>query len=150
MQKLSPDKLNDLIFLQSGLKGVSGTGSDLRDLYKDKAAKTNPHAQEAIDLFWYSARKAIGALVAVLDGVETLVFTGGIGENDAPTRAATCAGQQHLGLRIDPAKNEKSAEVISTADSTVTVRVMKTNEELVIARHTARLTFLKPQPEKSP
>ena len=141
--KISVDQLNDLVFQQSGLKGVSGLSSDLQDLMK--ARKTNPAAQEAIDLFCYSARKALGSLVAVLDGVETIVFTGGIGENDAFCRAAICAGFSHLGLMLDMRANEENHEVISTPDSRVIVRVMKTNEELVIARHTAQLAF-PPQP----
>ncbi len=146
-KKVAPDKVNDLIFQRSGLLGVSALSSDLRDLRK--AQTTNPHAQEAIDLFCYSARKALGSLVAVLDGLETLVFTGGIGEHDAPSRAAICAGFQHLGLRLDAASNERGDAVISSSDSKVMVRVMKTNEELVIARHTIRLAFPKsPQPEK--
>jgi acetate kinase len=104
-----------------------------------KASASDSHAREALDLFCYQARKALGALVAVLDGLETLVFTGGIGENLAMVRNAIGAGLQHLGLRIDPHLNEQNQDVISTNDSRVTVRVMKTNEELVIARHAARL-----------
>jgi acetate kinase len=137
--KTTPDQLNTLIFQESGLKGVSGLSSDLRDLMA--ARKTNPHAQEAIDLFYYQARKALGSLVAVLDGIETLIFTGGIGENDAPCRAAICAGLHHLGLRLEAKGNDQNQPVISAPDSPVTVRVIKTNEELIIARHTARLAF---------
>jgi len=147
-KKVAPDKVNDLIFQKSGLLGVSGLSSDLRDLRN--AAKENPHAQEAIDLFCYSARKALGSLVAVLDGIDTLVFTGGIGENDAASRAAICGGLQHLGLRLGPAANDRGDAVISARDSQILVRVLKTNEELVIARHTLRLAFpTTTQPEKS-
>lgn len=142
--KLAPDKVNDFVFQQSGLRGVSGLSSDLRDLME--ARSTNPAAQEAVDLFCYSARKALGSLVAVLDGVETLIFTGGIGENDAFCRAAICAGLSHLGLRLDERANEQNLEIISAPDSSVAVRVMKTNEELVIARHTAHLAFQTAQP----
>ena len=142
--KITPDKLNDLIYQQSGLKGVSDLSSDLRDLMA--ARKTNPYAQEAIDLFHYQARKALGSLVAVLDGVETLIFTGGIGENDAASRAAICAGLHHLGLRLDGPGNDQNQPIISSPASLVTVRVMKTNEELIIARHTAHLAFATNQP----
>jgi acetate kinase len=148
--KVAPDKVNDFVFQQSGLKGVSGLSSDLRDLME--ARSTNPAAQEAVDLFCYSARKALGSLVAVLDGVETLIFTGGIGENDAVCRAAICAGLSHLGLRLDNRANEQNQEIISAPGSSVAVRVMKTNEELVIARQTARLAFppAKPNTPETP
>jgi acetate kinase len=139
-KKVSPDKLNDFIFQQCGLKGVSEVSSDLRDLLE--AQDTNPKARDAVDLFCYSARKALGSLVAVLDGVETLIFTGGIGENAAFPRASICEGFHHLGLEIDPTANEQNRAIISSPTSRVTVRVMKTNEELVIARHTARIAFV--------
>jgi acetate kinase len=145
--KVAPDKLNEFIFQQSGLKGVSGLSSDLRDLME--ARKTNPGAQEAVDLFCYQARKMLGSLVAVLDGVETLVFTGGIGENAALPRAAIGEGFRHLGLSIDAGRNEHNEEIISSPASRVVVRVMKTNEELVIARHTARLVFPNSNPKKT-
>ncbi|MDB6074989.1 MAG: acetate/propionate family kinase [Verrucomicrobiaceae bacterium] len=131
------DELDAFLYQECGLKGVSGLSSDIRDLVA--ARQTNVHAQEALDLFCYQARKALGALVAVLDGVETIVFTGGIGENASLARSAICAGLSHLGLEVVPGANEQNQEVISTASSQVTVRVMKTNEELIIARHTARL-----------
>jgi acetate kinase len=149
-KKVAPEKLNDFIYQQCGLQGVSGLSSDLRDLHRAQAS--DPRAREAIELFGYLARKALGGLVAVLDGLETLVFTGGIGENDPPVRASLCGGLHHLGLRLDRDLNEKSQPVISSSDSRVTVRVMATNEELVIARHTARLAFCpsQPSPETSP
>jgi acetate kinase len=138
-RKVAPDQLNQLIFQQSGLKGVSEISSDMRDLLQVRAQDSR--AQEAIDLFCYQARKTLGSLVAVLDGVETLVFTGGIGENIPLVRAAIGEGQRHLGLLIDSDLNERNQEIISSPKSTVVVRVMKTNEELVIARHTTRLVF---------
>jgi acetate kinase len=146
--KVSPDKLNDFIYQQSGLKGVSELSSDLRDL--TEASTTNPHAQDAIDLFCYQARKILGSLVAVLDGVETLIFTGGIGENASLPRAVICEGLHHLGLEINPKLNEQNCAIISSPFSQVTVRVMKTNEELVIARHTARLAFPAAKPSSPP
>jgi acetate kinase len=144
--KVSVDQLDKFIYQESGLKGVSELSSDLRDLLETRSA--DPRAQEALDLFCYQARKALGSLVAVLDGLETLVFTGGIGENAPLARASICEGLYHLGLLIDPFANEQNQEIISSPASRVTVRVMKTNEELVIARHTARLAF--PASDQSP
>jgi acetate kinase len=138
-RKVAPDKLSDFVFQQCGMKAVSGLSSDIRDLLA--ARETNPQAKMAVDLFCYQARKSLGALVAVLDGVDTLVFTGGIGENAPFPRAAICEGFRHLGLEIDSGRNRQSQEIISSPASRVIVRVIKTNEELVIARHTAHLAF---------
>jgi acetate kinase len=138
-RKIAPDKLSDFVFQQCGMKAVSGLSSDIRDLLA--ARETNPHAKMALDLFCYQARKSLGALVAVLDGIDTLIFTGGIGENAAFPRAVICEGFHHLGLEIDSSRNQQNQEIISSTTSRTTVRVMKTNEELVIARHTARLAF---------
>jgi len=137
--KVPPDQLGEFVFQQCGLKGVSERSSDLRDLLE--ARTTDSRAGEAVDLFCYQAKKALGALVAVLDGVETLIFTGGIGENAFWPRASICEGLRHLGLQIDPTLNERNEAIISPPSSSVTVRVMKTNEELVIARHTARIAL---------
>jgi acetate kinase len=136
-KSMSGAELNDLIYKESGLRGVSGLSSDMQDLEREK--DRNPRAAEAIDLFCYQARKALGALAAVLDGIDTLIFTGGIGENSELVRARICENFSHLGLQVDPARNGAHDGVISTAESRVAVRVMKTNEELMIARHTARL-----------
>jgi acetate kinase len=137
--KISAKGLGNFIFQECGLKGVSALSSDLREL--TAARQKNPLAQKAIDLFCYQARKSLGSLVAVLDGVETLIFTGGIGENASLPRAEICRGLHHLGLRLDAGANERHEPVISSPDSSLVVRVMKTNEELVIARHTASLVF---------
>lgn len=136
-KKVALEELNALIYQRSGLKGVSDASSDMRDLL----ASGETHARLAVDLFCYQARKALGGLISVLDGVETIIFTGGIGENSAIPRAAICAGLSHLGLAIDSTWNEQNQAVISTPSSRVCVRVIKTNEELVIARHTAHLAF---------
>jgi acetate kinase len=136
-KKITPESLNSLIYQRSGLKGVSGISSDMRDLLEN----SDPNARQAVDLFVYQARKCLGALVAVLDGVETIVFSGGIGENAAAPRAAICAGFAHLGLEIDARRNTQHRDVISTYGSKICVRVMPTNEEVVIARHTSRLAF---------
>ena len=96
-------------------------------------------AAAAIDLFCYQARKFLGALAAVLGGLDTLVFTGGIGEHAAPVRASICAGLAFLGIVLDPQRNEAHAPVISRDGGAVTVRVLRTDEDLMIARHTSRL-----------
>lgn len=136
-RKLSALELNDLVYKQSGLLGVSNLSSDMEDLIREK--DRNPHAEEAISLFCYQARKFVGALAAVLDGVETLIFTAGIGEHSALVRARICENLSYLGLRLDEAKNAAHAAIISTAGSRVTVRVIKTNEELMIARQADKL-----------
>ena len=136
-RKITPEGLQELVYRKCGLKGVSGSSGDIRDLLA--AQDSDSHARDAIDLFCHQARKALGALVSVLDGVDTLIFTGGIGEHAALPRMRICAGLSHLGLQIDDQLNQQNQSIISTSGSTVTVRVMKTNEELVIARHTARL-----------
>ena len=136
-KKYGGTELNRLFYQESGLLGVSGLSSDMRDLTRTKVH--HREAQEALALFFYQARKALGALVAALGGVETLIFTAGIGEHSPLARAQISKGLAHLGLLLDPAKNARGDGEISTRDSQVKVRVMKTNEELMIARHTAKL-----------
>jgi acetate kinase len=102
-------------------------------------AATDPKAAAVIDLFCYQAKKFLGALAAVLGGLDTLVFTGGIGEHAAPVRAGICAGLGFLGIALDPRRNGAHAPVISPDGGAVTVRVLHTDEELMIARHTSRL-----------
>jgi acetate kinase len=134
---LSSSELSDLVNERAGLLGVSGVSSDLRVLFAQ--SENNPHAAEAIELFCYEAKKNLGALAAVLGGVDTLIFTAGIGENMPAIRRRICQHLEFLGIRLDPTRNERNAAVISRADSPVAVRVMKTNEELMIARHTRDL-----------
>ncbi|MDD2902114.1 MAG: acetate/propionate family kinase [Syntrophales bacterium] len=134
---LAPDAVNNLINRQAGLLGVSGTSGDMHDLLGQE--KTNPDAALAVELFCYQARKFIGALAAVLGGLDTLVFTGGIGEHAAAIRARLCGPLGFLGLHLAPDLNQANAPIISPPKSPVTVRVMKTNEELMIARHTREL-----------
>lgn len=134
---MSAADVSTLVNKGAGLRGVSGTSADMRDLLA--AAVTDPHAAAAVDLFCYTAKKALGALVAVLGGLDTLVFTGGIGEHAAPVRARITAGLDYLGLHVDAQRNAAHDGVISTDDSAVTVRVMPTDEDLMIARHTAQL-----------
>ncbi len=132
-KKVPPARVGALVNEHAGLLGLSGLGSDVRDLL----AKENefPAAAEAIAVFCYQARKYIGALAAALDGVDTLVFAGGIGENASPIRERICAGLGYLGVRLDPTANAGHSGVISAGDSKVSVRLIRTNEELVIARH---------------
>jgi hypothetical protein len=110
---------------------------------------TDAHAAMAIEMFTYQVRKSIGAFAAALGGVDTLVFTGGIGAHAAPVRAECCAGLERLGIRVDPARNAASAEVISAEEGACAVRVVRTDEELMIARHTRRLVFPSERVSKS-
>jgi acetate kinase len=130
-------QLEELLYQHSGLIGVSGISSDMKTLLDQRT--TEPHAAQAIELFCYTARKYIGALSAVIDGLDTLVFTGGIGERAAPVRWMICRGLVYLGINIDPEKNDANAGIISINNSSCTVRVIPTNEDLMIARHTQAL-----------
>ena len=122
---------------QSGLLGLSETSADMRDLLAAEAA--DPRAAEALAVFCLSARKHVAAMAASLEGLDTLVFAGGIGEHVAPIRARICAGLAHLGVRLDDARNDAHAPVLSAGDSRVTVRIIATDEEHQIARETAAL-----------
>jgi acetate kinase len=133
-RKLSVAQVSEIVNHKSGLAGVSAGSSDMRDLLARTA--TDPHAEEAVDLFCYQARKFLGALAAVLGGIDALVFTGGIGENAPDIRTRVCDGMGHLGLVLDQPANQAGAPVISAAGSSASVRVIPTNEELMIARHT--------------
>jgi acetate kinase len=136
-QGMTEQALNKLLNKESGLLGVSGSSSDMRDLLQREA--TDPSSAEAIAMFCYQARKYIGAYAAVLGGLDALVFTGGIGENAAIIRERICSGMDFLGITLDPAENASNAPVISKTKMPVTVRVIKTNEDLVIARHTSHV-----------
>ncbi len=126
------DALQRLVSQQSGLLGVSGISGDMRDLLQQPQPAP---AREAVELFCYIASKHIGALAAVLGGVDAMVFTGGIGEHAPPVRDRICSPLAYLGVQLDPTRNAANRDVISTADSRVVVRVMATDEELTIARH---------------
>jgi len=134
---LSVSDLSDLVNKEAGLRGVSGTSGDMRDLLSREAS--DPRAAAAVALFCYTAKKHLGALVATLGGLDTLVFTGGIGEHAAPVRERICAGLGFLGITIDAGRNAAHAPVISADGAPVTVRVMATDEDLMIARHTFQL-----------
>ena len=121
-----------MINRESGLLGVSETSSDMQELL---SRETNDlRAAEAVALFCYQAKKLIGAYAAALGGLDTLVFAGGIGENAPLVRTRICQGLQFLGLELDEPRNAGDQEVISSNASRVVVRVIRTNEERVIAR----------------
>src|SRR5271154_1139441 len=132
-KKMSAKAAAALLNKQSGLLGVSGTTGDMRTLL-EKAAQ-DPHAAEAIDLFCYRAKKYVGAYAAALGGLDALVFTGGIGESAPAIRARICSGLEFLGIEIDAARNQANAPVISATNSRVNVRVIQTNEDLMIVQH---------------
>jgi acetate kinase len=134
---MTPAAVNQLINHQAGLLGISGISADMHDLLAQENTQAN--AALAVEIFVYQARKFVGALAAALGGLDTLIFTGGIGENSAPIRARIGAPLGFLGVHLDQGLNEGNSPVISRHDSPVTVRVMKTNEELMIARHTRDL-----------
>ncbi len=129
--------LGELVNRRSGLLGVSETSGDMRELLDLESS--DPRAAEAVALFCYHARKAVGALATALGGLDTLVFTGGIGEHAAPVRERICSGLGFLSIEVDHERNLGSLPVISPVSSPVTVRVVRTNEELMIVRHTAQL-----------
>jgi acetate kinase len=131
----NPDELNELLNRRSGLLGISGISPDMTDLLKKEA--TGPSAALAIEVFCYQARKSIGALASVLGGLDTLVFTAGMGENSPEIRERIVEGLGFLGLEIDREKNMENGPVISKGP--VQIRVMKTNEELMLARDAWRL-----------
>jgi acetate kinase len=135
----TPGQLRAAVDRQGGLLGVSARSSDMRELLAAEAADT--HAAEAVALFCYSARKAICALAAVLGGVDTLIFSGGIGENAAEIRRRIGENLEFLGISIDPARNASHAPIISPDGGRATVRVITTNEDEMIARHTYRLLW---------
>lgn len=126
-----------LVNRESGLVALSETTSDMKALLA--ARSSDPRAELAVALFCYSARKWIGALSTVLGGLDSLVFTGGIGEHAAPIRESICRELAFLGISLDPGRNARSESVISAEGTRVTVRVIPTDEELVVARHTAGL-----------
>ena len=134
---LSPDQFDHLVNAESGLLGLSETSSDVRDLLA--RAATDARAAEALAVFCHAAKKWLGALTAVLGGLDTLVFAGGIGEHAPPIRAGICAGLAEFGIELDAARNNAYAPVISSEASRVTVRVIPTDEERMIARATAAL-----------
>jgi acetate kinase len=139
-EKLTPDTMDDYLSRRCGMLGVSETSGDVRDLLSRRAG--DGRAAEAIDLFCYQARKWVGAFAAAMGGLDSLVFSGGIGEHAPEVRAAICEGLQFLGLKLDPARNAASAAVISADGGAVTARVIPTDEEIVMARIVGEVTGL--------
>lgn len=134
---MSVDRFHRMINTESGLLGVSETSSDMRDLLKEERSDTR--AAEAVALFCYHAKRAIGSLAAALGGLDTLVFSAGIGEHAPVIRARICEGLEFLGVVVDPARNEAGEAVISREDGRVTVRVIPTDEEREIAGSVAEI-----------
>jgi acetate kinase len=141
----SAEKLEALLNHEAGLLAVSGQSSEMKVLLEKR--KTEPAAALAVQMFCYQARKFIGAFAAALGGLDTLVFTGGIGEHAATVRAEICSGLQYLGVALDGAANNRNAEVITAAGGRCVVRVVETDEDLMIARHT-RSVALTPTPKQ--
>jgi len=131
------EELDHVLNERSGLLGVSGTSADMRTLLANRAG--DAAAAEAVELFAYCARKTIGAFAAALGGLDTLVFTGGVGEHAAPVRWEIARDLAYLGIELDAARNDVDAAIISTDRSRVVVRVMATAEMLMIARHTREI-----------
>jgi acetate kinase len=129
--------LEDLVDHRCGLLGVSGTSSDMRLLHA--AAPVDAAAQLAIQMFCYGVRKQIAGMVAALEGADLIVFTGGIGENDAPVRAGICGGLSWVGVNLDAARNRTAGNPISSFASSCAVRVLASQEDEQIARHTGKL-----------
>ena len=134
-QKMDAKALTRLLYKESGLLGVSGISGDMRVLLESTA----PEAREAVDLFCYRVVREIGSLAAALGGLDALVFTGGIGERGARVREQVCARFGWLGLQLDAGENAANAPTISASGSKIDVRVIPTNEEWIIAKHTAEL-----------
>ena len=138
---LNPDQMSDLLNKKSGVAGVSGVGSDMRDLEAAVAAG-NERAKLATDMYNYKIKKYVGAFAAAMGGVDIIVFTAGVGENQASMRAAVCRDMEFMGVKVDEALNATirgKEAVISTPDSKVKVVVIPTDEELMIASDTAAL-----------
>jgi acetate kinase len=133
---MSVDEVSDMLYHRSGLLGVSGKSANMSELL----ASDDPHAREAVELYVYCLVREAGALIACLGGIDALVFTAGIGEHVAAVRERVCAGLSWLGIALEPAANARHETGISAATSTIPVWVVPTDEELMIARETLRLT----------
>jgi len=139
-EKMSAKQFNEMVNFQSGLLGISETSSDMRDLLEHETQDVR--AAEAVALFCYQVKKWIGAFAAALGGLDTLVFAGGIGENAPPVRARICDGLGFLGIELEEKRNAANEGVISAAASRVAVRVIRTDEERMIAKTVCRVLGL--------
>src|SRR5450830_1192481 len=144
-EQMTAPQFDYMVNHESGLLGVSEISSDMRDLLAQEAGDVR--AAEAVALFCYQAKKWIGSFAAALGGLDTLVFAGGIGENAPLVRARICEGLSFLGIELNEARNAENAAVISTDASRATVRVIRTDEELIIARSVCRILGLGSQKE---
>jgi acetate kinase len=131
-------RLEQLVDRESGLVALSGGTSDMHTLLANRE-RGDAGAALAVDAFCYHARKHVGTLASVLGGLDTLVFTGGIGEKGSTVRSEICRGLEFLGVELNESRNDAHADVISSSNSECVVRVVRTDEDLVIARHTAAL-----------
>jgi len=136
-EQMTTEQFYEMVNHKSGLLGVSEISSDMRDLLERE--KQDTRAAEAVALFCYQTKKWIGSFIAALGGLDTLVFAGGIGENAPLVRARICEGMNCFGIELDESRNAETASVISTNGSRVMVRVIRTNEELMLARFVLRL-----------
>jgi acetate kinase len=146
---ISLSEVETLLNKQSGLLGISGLTNDMRSLLSEVNEQNDRRARLAVEIFCYRARKYIGGYLAAMGGADAIVFTGGIGENSPEVRGRICAGLEWAGMSLDAEKNKKAAgreEVITTENSRLAVYVIPTDEELLIARDTARCILGEPQP----
>ena len=139
-EEMTAKQFNEMVNFQSGLLGVSETSSDMRDLLQREGQDVR--ATEAVEMFCYQTRKWIGAFAAALGGLDTLVFAGGIGENASPVRERICDGLGFLGVELEQKRNVEHAPLISADSGRVKVRVIRTDEALMIARSVARVLNL--------
>lgn len=141
-EELGLNSINTVFNKQSGILGVTGVSSDMREVEEEAWEKGNERAQLGLDMYFYRIKKYVGSYAAALGGIDVLIFAGGIGENGPETREAICENMEFLGVKIDKSKNDKlrgKEMIISTDDSPVKVMVVPTNEELVIAQDTERI-----------
>ena len=139
-ERMTAARFQQLVNHESGLLGVSGISADMRDLLGKEGEDVR--AAEAVALFCYQVKKWIGSFAAALGGLDTLVFAGGIGENAPLVRARICEGLSFLGVELNESRNAETAGLISTDASRATVRVIRTDEELMIARSVTRVLNL--------
>ena len=144
-EQMSAKDFNTMVDSESGLLGISETSSDMRDLLERETLDVR--AAEAVALFCYQVKKWIGAFAAALGGLDTVVFAGGIGENAPVVRSRICEGLQFLGIELDLKRNAANESVVSNATSLVGVRVIRTDEELMIAKTVSQLLAIESKRE---
>ncbi|NTW68789.1 MAG: acetate/propionate family kinase [Chlorobiaceae bacterium] len=135
--RMTPAEINEMVIRRSGLLALSGRTDDMLELLN--AEQGDAAARNAVELFCYQARKSIGSLCVVLGGLDRLIFSGGIGENSVEIRSRLCTGLDFLGIRINEAKNREQGPDLTDENGAVEISIIKTNEELMIARHTMQV-----------